>query len=67
MGRGLDLGAVGQDQPVDIPSRRQRKLLHLALLRRQLLRVVERRPAGIGRRRLRERARAQGEYGTPQH
>jgi hypothetical protein len=41
--RGLDLRAVRQDQPVDIAARRQRELLDLAMLGRQLLRIVERR------------------------
>ncbi len=39
--RCLNFGAVGQDQPVDVASRRQRELLDLATLSRKLLRVVE--------------------------
>ena len=62
MRRRLDLGVVHQDQPVDIAARRQRELPDLALVNRQLLRVVERRLSRSGRWRvLRESARAKGE------
>ena len=39
--RRLNFSAVGQDQPVDVTSRRQRELLDLATLSRKLLRVVK--------------------------
>jgi len=41
--RGIHLRAVCQDHPVDIAARRQRELLQLAVLGRQLLRIVGRR------------------------
>lgn len=46
MRRGLDLGAVGQDQPVYVAARRQRELLDLPALSRKLLWVIERRLPG---------------------
>ena len=41
MRRKHDLGAVGKDQTVDVAPRRQGKLLDLAALHRQLVRVVD--------------------------
>jgi hypothetical protein len=43
--RRFDLGAAGEDEPVDIAARGQRELLNFSSLHRQLLRIIERRPS----------------------
>jgi hypothetical protein len=40
--RGFDLGAVSQNESVDIAASGERELLHLTAQRRKLLRIVDR-------------------------